>query len=387
MSKTNFMTAFHAHARMPHPHLHPVNRATLHADSALAVAKAKGLMAYQQYLAAAREVKARRAGVSASFERTVLAQAVQAQGDLQALCGAALRVTQQINQTDFWGQIFTHVGATLDKAGPQHLGQLWSEALQTIQKHDSAQVFAKAGLSSDLTDAITSVMANVDATLAKKNGTLTVQTTVPGNKEPSAVSLLAPGRPVTGVTDLLRAQQFDSIVSVFTNNEPAYLDVVPVPGVAGYEPADLTAVASILARQRLADHVRKLQDTGLATYQGQDPVSFIIGLIVGSLLVAAVAAVVLAGCDPQPPPQPGEVVGSPDYPDVVCFAAMLLLTWALGALGAGLLLVVGAVGGLTGFVLGLVALAAFSVLLVDWVNHMPRFSPAPLSPTPPPPSG
>lgn len=385
MTKTNFITALHAHATMPHPHLHPINRATLQADSSLAVAKARNLMVYQQYLAAAREVKARRAGVPASFERTVLAQAAQAQDDLHALCGAALRVTQQINQTDFWGQIFTHVGTTLDKTGPQHLNQLWSEALQTIQKHDSARIFTNAGLTSDLTDAITGAMANVDATLARKNGTLTVQATMPGNTKPAVVSLLAPDRPMTGVTDLLRTRQFDNIVSVFTNNEPAYLDVVPVTGVAGYEPADLVAVASILARQRLADHVRKLQDTGLATYQGQDPVSFVIGLIVASLLVAAVAAVVIAGCDPQPPPEPGEVVGSPDYPEAVCFAAMLLLTWALGALGAGVLLVVGAVGGLTGFVLGFVALAAFGVLLVDWVNHLPRFSA--FSPAPPTPSG
>jgi hypothetical protein len=78
-----------------HPHLDPINGATFLAERTLARQKAVSLLGYQKYLAAARATKAKRKGATMAFERNVLAQARQAQLDLEQFSGAVLRATQR----------------------------------------------------------------------------------------------------------------------------------------------------------------------------------------------------------------------------------------------------------------------------------------------------
>jgi hypothetical protein len=110
-AETRLLEAFtRAGGRERHPHLDPINRAAFAADRDVVLQKAGDLLAYQRFLVDARAVKAKRKGASASFERSVLAQARQAREDLDTFAGSALRVIQQVNQTDLWSRTLS--GAT-----------------------------------------------------------------------------------------------------------------------------------------------------------------------------------------------------------------------------------------------------------------------------------
>ena len=213
---SNFTQTFSAQAA-PHPHLNPINSTTFQSDGSIVAARAASLLSYQQYLASARAVKAQRGSVPASFEQTVLAQAIQAQSDLQALSAAALRMTQQVNHTDFWGQFLNNISATLAANGPVTANELWNEALPTIQ---NSTVYANVGLTKDLAATVTSALSNFNASLVLIGGKLTVETPVAGGANPGTLSIQAPGAPLAGINDLLQRQQFDQVVSAFNSNTP-----------------------------------------------------------------------------------------------------------------------------------------------------------------------
>uniref|UniRef100_Q01Y59 Transmembrane protein n=1 Tax=Solibacter usitatus (strain Ellin6076) TaxID=234267 RepID=Q01Y59_SOLUE len=373
MPATSFTKTYRAQAAPSHPHLDPINASTFQSDHSIGLAKAKNLLAYQQYLAAARASKAQTQGASPAFERNVQAQARQALADCQDLSAASLRITSQLNHTGLWGQLLNNVSATLKAGGPTGVSQLWGEVQQSLNNQKNSAAFASAGLTSDVAAAITAAISKVNANLVLHNGKVSVETQLAGESQPRRLGLKAPGTPPAGIAELLRRSQFEHVVSAFSNNDPIYLEAVGSPGNADYEPAELFAFAAVASRQRIAAHVRKLEDTGLATYQGNDPVDFVVGLLIAAAFLGILGSTILYLCD-----HPGEVV----QPDGVCVAGLLMVVLAIGILGA-VILIVGGVPGLSAvasLAIGGASLIAFAALVVEMVEHLPRFNPQPAPP-------
>jgi hypothetical protein len=204
---------------------------------------------------------------------------------------------------------------------------------QGLQDPQNKALLQRIGLTDEVTAAVTEIISKLDADLVLRDGKISVETQLAGESQPRRLSLKAPGGLPTSITDLLRRSQFDQVVSAFTNNDPVYLEAVASAVAVDYEPADLYALGAVAARQRMAEHVRKLEDTGLATYQGNDPVSLTVGLIIAGLALGAFGAYIEYLCDHQhdlPPLTP--------VPDWVCAVGETLLFLSLVLLITPLLL-------------------------------------------------
>ena len=319
--KASLVQAFGATIRRDsHPHLDPINVANFKSDCDIAMTKVERLAAYQSFLAAARAAKARRKGVSLAFERNVQRQARQALADLQTLCGGVLRVVQQVNHTNNWRDTLTRMTSMLKTTGPVSAKQIWDE-VQLNQEYRTA--LESHGLTPDRVAAVTTEISRLDARLVLHAGKVSVETRVAGTSAPRRLSLKeSPGRP-TGIVDLLRRSQFDKVVAAFSRNDPVYLEVVATEGTVDHEPGQVFAVGAVAARQRMAEHVRKLEDTGLATYQGNDPGTAFIALVVIGLLLSAVGLAIQYQCERGAEPDPD-----------VCKVGGLLLFLGILCLGA-----------------------------------------------------
>ena len=358
--KTGLVEAFRkAASRDARPHLDPINAVSFAADSGVALGKAGNLLAYQTYLAAARATKAKRKGTSASFERSVLAEAQKARDDLETFSVAALRLQRQVNQTGMWERSLTHLSTTLRESGPVDIKTMWSEIAGNAQYRSA---LAERGVSAEMTAAVTQAFATLDATAVLRGGKVSVETRVAGESRPRRLELRSgPSRPAN-LSDLLRRSQFDRVVSAIENKEAVYLEAVAGTGIASYEPGDLFAFGAVAARQRMTEHVRKLEDTGLATYEGNDPFTFLATLLIVGLVLGILGAAILSTCDENNP------VTSPDW---LCSVGALMVVLAAIALG-GLMLIFFAEGALICFI-GFVALLLLVPALIEAFDELTSF--------------
>jgi len=154
------------------------------------------------------------------------------------------------------------------------------------------------------------------------------------------------------------------------------MEVVPSPTAIDFAPGDLFALGAIMAGQRMAEHVRKLQDTGLATYQGNDPATLILIIAIAAVL-GTFAGLILHYCDDPPQPTSGTTVGVPSTAE--CAVAYFVLGLCVAILGAGALLAITVIGGTVGASVGLAALFEFAILVVEAYENRPRFQPQPAS--------
>jgi len=358
--KIDIVAAFgKAGGRATHPHLEPINAASFAADRGLALDKAGKLLAYQSYLVTARAAKARRKTTSVAFERNVLAQARQARDDLDAFTGAALRMTQQVNQTNLWNQTFTRLTRTLRETGPIDVKTMWAGLAGNAQYRSA---LASHGVSAEMAAAMTEAFTKLDATAALRDGKVSVETRVAGEGQPRRMALRpGPARPAN-ISDLLRRSQFDRVVAALTNKEPVHVEAVPATGIAAYEPADLFAFGAVAARQRMTEHVRKLEDTGLATYEGNDPITFIGALLVIGIFLGLVGSIILELCN--------HPTGGVEQPEWVCTMGAVLVTIALIVLAVVALIFI-----VDGVAIAVIGLAAFWLLLGVFLNNLDRIFP------------
>ena len=119
---------------------------------------------------------------------------------------------------------------------------------------------ARAGLTDDVAAAVTELVSQSDVSLALRDGQVSVETQVAGESGPRSFALVPPGGSPSSVVDLLGGSQFDQVVAAFSGGDPLYLEVVASAAAPTYRPADLFAIGAVAARQRMADHVRKLED-------------------------------------------------------------------------------------------------------------------------------
>jgi hypothetical protein len=276
-----------------HPHLAPVHGPSLREDLATALGSLDGLVGYQQFLADARAAKAKRKRASVAFERSVQVQARRALNDLDAFSGAALRAIQQVNQTDLWAATLDEAAAIAGAEGVP-LRDMWRDLTGTPQYR---QALLDHGLSEVVLTRGDELMDKLEVRIVKAGTGLAVEGRPPGSQHPRRLPVSAKRGTPRSVNDLLQRTQFDAIVDAFHNDGLAYLELVPAPAGTVAHPADLFGFAVVAARQRMAEHVRKLEDTGLATYAGEDPASILLaGLIIG--LAASLAGLgILYLCD------------------------------------------------------------------------------------------
>jgi hypothetical protein len=193
---------------------------------------------------------------------------------MEAFWGAVLRITQQTKQTPMWSQTLDRMVAGLGATGSLSAKQIWED----LQASEGIRTLIRAkGFTDEMATALTEAVAAGDARLTLREGKPAVEVHVPGQSQPRFLPLGrgSSGRPTT-VTELLRRPRFDQIVAAFTNREPVYLEVIPSGSEFDYELSDLVAIGAVASRQRMAEHVRKLEDTGLATYVGRDPGTLLI---------------------------------------------------------------------------------------------------------------
>ncbi len=373
MAAKGFIQKYQKAVRAVHPHLGPINRATFASDRDLALGKVVSLAGYEGFLAAARSTKMKRKGATLAFERNVQTQGRQALGDMHEFGGAVLRLTQQVNQTNLWPSMLTRMAATLKASGPVKVKELWNEVWQNQRDPEYRAALKNHGLTDEIAAAVTEGLAKADATLSLKAGSVAIEGKVPGSRQPSRVLLKAPGSRPTNVLDLLGSSQFDQVVSAFTHSDPVYLEVVPATSDRVSEPAHLFAVGTIMARQRAADHSRKLDDTGLATYEGNDPGTLIV-LLVAGLAIGLIGVTILMACDESE--DGGPPLLAPDWycavGELLVYIAMLVLE--LVALAGG------------GGVVASIAYLAFGALLPELVANynflVPGFTANPATPPP-----
>ncbi|GHO78155.1 hypothetical protein KSD_59260 [Ktedonobacter sp. SOSP1-85] len=282
MSNENILSKFYA-AMTQSPQLSsqgPINSSAIRQDKKLALEKASSLLSYQNYLTQARSWKAAQKGVPLTFEHEVQAQASQALSDGQTLAAATLRATKHLKQA---GRLDHMLNSWIDgvkAAGSVQINDLWNDLTNDPQ---ARQLLKDEGLTEDLWTTLDENMKKLGGLLVLQDGKLVSEVKLAGQEQVQRAVLIhsASGAPQS-LDGLLRRGQFERMVEQFDQSNGASL------GLVASEPHDLEIADVILSGafqsvQLLAQHKRKLEDTGLSTYAGNDP--FIIVFAAGLLSV------------------------------------------------------------------------------------------------------
>ena len=294
-AKSNTAKFFQAIGRAGMPfRVGMVNRASSKADTRVILEKFESLRCYRDYLAAARAEKARRKGVSMSFERAVQEQARNARKDVESFAGAMLRLIQQYNQTKIWDQMLDKAAVGIRASGPVNARELW----RGLRDNDAwMSRLRESGVSSEMEGVLDDTLESMNATVSLRRGKPIVEVLVPGQRQARRFHLARTGSQRTGsIIELLQRSDFDRVVEAFTQGNATRLDLVTAPGDFQYELADIAAVGAIAGHQLAVEHVRKLEDTGLATYTGRDPATFLAVLLVVAAISWVAGSILALAC-------------------------------------------------------------------------------------------
>ena len=248
----------------------PTNSSVLLKDKDVVLQKAASLASYQSYLAQARTWKASRKSVPLSFERQVQAQAAQALSDTRNLAAATLRMTSQMKQAGYFDRLLSSLIAGVQAGGPAQISDLWAHV---TNDSSARQVLRDQGLTDDLFATINDAKNKMDGQILLQDGKLAINLNVVGQSQVrSAVFRSSPVGPPASLHDLLTRGQFERVVEQFGKGDALPLGIAP--GVQGeLELPDVLAAGAIQSVLGVAQHKRKLEDTGLATYEGADPLT------------------------------------------------------------------------------------------------------------------
>lgn len=307
--------------RPAHPHLEPINAHALAREGAAALDSVKGLMAYQRFLGDARAVKAKRKGASKAFERNVQRQSRQALSDLDGFLNSALRVVGQVNQTDFWDTSLRRASTALAEVGGKTARELWQDVRA---RPEALSVLSTYGLTNETLAICDNAISAADARVGLDRGHVEIFVKRPnggGNDLKLALQAARP-RPTT-VAELLARPSFDQLAAVFSRGGDDYLAAVNLPPRC--ELGELVAWGAFASRQMLVDHVRKLEDTRLATYAGGLAGPLLVLVIVGLFLFVTGVAITTT-CDED------NIANPPDW---LCDLGVPLILIGLLLVGMG----------------------------------------------------
>jgi hypothetical protein len=268
----------------------PINSVALLQNKNLVMEKASSLLGYQTYLTQARSWKAARKSVPLEFEREVQTQATQALSDTRDFALAVLQTTKHLNQVGALDRMLDTWIAGVKMSGPVQVQDLWSDLANDPA---ARQLLKEQGWTDDLWTTLDENMKKLDGRLMLQNGKLAGEVKLAGQEQVQRLVLThsASGAPQS-LDDLLRRGQFERIVDQFGQGDAPPLDVV-ISKARDLEITDVILSGAFQSVQLLAQHKRKLQDTGLATYVGNDPVSVAAGLFIAGLILGIVGLVLI----------------------------------------------------------------------------------------------
>ena len=272
----------------------PVNTGALLLDKDLALQKAVSLQSYQSFLSQARSWKAARKGVPRSFEREVQVHAAQALADGRELAAATLRSTRHLKQTGHLDRVLDSWIAGVKASGPVQVQDLWADVAEDAQ---ARQTLRDQGLVDNLFAAFDEQMRKLDGQIALHGGKLTGEVKLAGQERTQHIILAhsASSQPRT-LHDLLARGQFERITEQLEHGGAPGFDPVVGPLHEG-ETAEFVAIGALLSVQSLAQHKRKLEDTGLAMVAGQDPVTVLAWVAIAMIVMGVIGSAVFCAGD------------------------------------------------------------------------------------------
>jgi len=150
---------------------------------------------------------------------------------------------------------------------------------------ETRRILADEGVTDEMWSAIDDNMQKLEGRVFLQEGKLAAEVRLAGqDRAHQAVFGRTPGGRSVNVSDLLRRGQFERLVEEFSRGAP----LPPALDVVGGDPhevdlAEIDLSGTLLASQLMAQHRRKLEDTGLAVQSGN------------AVFLAVAAGVVLAG--------------------------------------------------------------------------------------------
>jgi hypothetical protein len=276
-----------------------VNTASLTADTNLALQKIASLMGYQNFLSQARQWKGTNKIVDSRFERQVQTEAAQAVSDGNDVAGAVLRLALQRKSAGVLDGTLQAFVAGLTASGPVQISDLWNDVAGDPA---ARQIISQQGVPDQLYSALDSGMRQFSGQIAAAgagiaaNLTFTEQGQTTGKSYRFVVNPSASG-PATSLDDLLKRGQFERAVTRYQQTGALSLEA-GVGANQQFEPADAILAGTGLGLAFLAQHARKLEDTGLDTQTGAGAVLGVIFLV--ALLTTLVGGILETQCSGSP---------------------------------------------------------------------------------------
>lgn len=243
--------------------------------------KAQSVLGYANYITAVRQSISGTAPASAALNREVVRQAKTTLQDVRDLGGALLRLTRQNRQAGDWDAVHAGLEAGLKTVGQVRLPDIWSDLIanQSVQ-----QFFQEAGVSAAMTGQITQYFQSDDTFLSLQQNGITVSTR-DVNGVYRETSLTAPKNQSTQTFgDLLRRGSFDAAVDLYNAPGPSRLTIVRTSQSIPLELPELVLIGVVAATERMADHARVLEDSGLSGNSGS--ANWVLGLFILAFVIA-----------------------------------------------------------------------------------------------------
>jgi hypothetical protein len=267
-----------------------VNQAALGNDCRAALQAGIRLRAYYDFLTQARAYKASGAAAADGVAAQVLAQAHDALSDFRAVSTSALRVTGSLAQGGALSQLLQSFRQAVAAAGSVSTLDLWKQVTAPGPGRDAILALGIDDASFAMLDQSVSA---VDVHVTADGNQLLVSGEM--NGETVNGSLMTVPRPAnpTSVADLLTRGRFDALSAAFQDGEPAYLQGVALVPDGAYAD-DVALCGALTAYEEGLRHVRKLEDTGLATYTGAG--SALVWIIAGAIVLTIGGLTMAAVC-------------------------------------------------------------------------------------------
>jgi hypothetical protein len=207
------------------------------------------------------------------------------------LASAALRMTNQFKQS---GELDSMLSGWIDaigQSGPVRTADLVAD-LETQTSPLRENLHAE-GVTDEIWSNVIENLKKVDATLFAQDGKLVAQLKVLGQDNPRKVVFVhsATGMPQT-LSDLLRRGSYERLASIFLKTGGLKtggpkLQLLPGPE-RELELAEVILSGSILSVQSVAEHTRRLRDTGLAKYAGSSGIAILAIAILAAWVIGAI---------------------------------------------------------------------------------------------------
>jgi hypothetical protein len=224
-----------------------------------------------------------------------------------------------------WNLIHDQASAGVGATGPMHIADAWHD----LKANEAwMEVVRSAGLTDEISTALDNAVGAINARLVADGDSLHLECAVPGANAPQSCPLAKSETydPAT-IGDLLGYDSFARVSAAYGDTSGFEPRLIPAVAPIAHDFADLVAMGAIAGRQRMIDHVRKLEDTGLETYAGEDPLSVLLVLVTVGIIAGIIGEILYSQCEQS---------GDPD--SASCVAAFFVLTIACACLfGAAIL--------------------------------------------------